>query len=124
MELRETRHHLVDSARYFGEDNNGVLCRGERYPLEILVGRKQEELRLLIMIQSSREILKRTRLRLLDKLASFRGQKGEDEANSTSSIAYGLTNESDESEENSKELTSQPQCIKSWQRRLSFWPKL
>ncbi|EXF77758.1 hypothetical protein CFIO01_03079 [Colletotrichum fioriniae PJ7] len=104
--------HLVDLARYFGEDDNGVLCCGERHPLEILVGRKQEELRLFIMIQSSREILKRTRLRLLDKIASFRSQKGKDEAKSTSSIAYSLTNESNESDKNSKELTSQLQCIK------------
>ncbi|KAK1729030.1 hypothetical protein CaCOL14_008517 [Colletotrichum acutatum] len=106
------RRHLVDLARYYGGDDNSVLFCGERHPLESLVGMKEEEMRVLIMIQSSREILKRTRLRLLDKIASFRGEKGEDEAKGTSSIAYGLTNESNESDESSKELISQLQCIK------------
>ncbi|KAK1507629.1 hypothetical protein CTAM01_02741 [Colletotrichum tamarilloi] len=106
------RRHLVDLARYYGGDDDGVLCCGERHPLESLAGMKEEETRLLIAIQSSREILKRTRLRLLDKIASFRGEKGEDEAKGTRRIAYGLTHESNESDENSEELTSQLQCLK------------
>ncbi|KAI3559595.1 hypothetical protein CABS02_00570 [Colletotrichum abscissum] len=106
------RRHLVDLARYYGGDDDGVLCCGERHPLESLVGMKEEETRLLIAIQSSREILKRTRLRLLDKIASFRGEKGEDEAKGTRRIAYGLSHESKESDENSEELTSQLQCLK------------
>ncbi|KAK1533057.1 uncharacterized protein CCOS01_05040 [Colletotrichum costaricense] len=73
---------------------------------------KEEETRLLIAIQSSREILKRTRLRLLDKIALFRGEKGEDEAKGTRRIAYGLIHKSKESDENSEELTSQLQCLK------------
>ncbi|KAF4778761.1 hypothetical protein HER10_EVM0010078 [Colletotrichum scovillei] len=106
------RRHLVDLAGYYGGDDNGVLCCGERHPMESLAGIQDEETRLFILIQSSREILKRTRLRLLDKIASFRGEKGEDETGGTRRIAYGFTNESKESDENSEELTSQLQCIK------------
>ncbi|KAK1635071.1 hypothetical protein BDP81DRAFT_395540 [Colletotrichum phormii] len=105
------RRYLVGVARDFGGDENGVLSCEELHPMEVLLEMKDEELEVLIEIQSSREVLKRTRLRLLDKVASFRGEYGEDEENGTRGKAYGLTHESNEPDENPEELESQLRCI-------------
>ncbi|KXH31921.1 hypothetical protein CSIM01_02473 [Colletotrichum simmondsii] len=106
------RRNLVELTRYFVGDENGVLCSTERHPSEIPAEQEAEDQRTPFLIESCREYLKRTRVRLLDKVASFNEKKNENEGSHTGSRAYGLTYESNEPEENSEELHRQLQCIK------------